>query len=176
MALDGKQLWVRVRKYGPMVVAASGQVSAYLRAHPEIAGPVRQRLEAWSEAVLAARHRRSPDGQVAATIDLVQRLAADRRDTDLVQAEAWDGRAAALRQALGLALTRAGTPRRRMLARVSGEADALAAEVFDTLVGPAADAGSAGDGMPGHPVPGAVEGGAPQGGALPPGPRTDRPG
>lgn len=153
VATDGKRLWTMVRRYGPMVVAASGQVTAYLKAHPEIAGPVRQRVETWSDAVVAAQKRRSPEGKVAATIDLVARLAADRQDADPVQAEAWDGRADHLRQALDLALTRSGTPRRDMLARVSAEADALAAEVFDALIGPAADDGPAGDGVPGRTMP-----------------------
>ncbi|WP_136517829.1 hypothetical protein [Cellulomonas telluris] len=156
MATDGRRLWTMVRRYGPMVVAASGQVTAYLRAHPEIAVPVRRRLEAWSDAVLVAQRRRSPEGQVAATIDLVARLAADRHADDPVQAEAWDGRADRLRQALDVAVVRSGTARREMLARVAAEADALATEVFDALVGPAADGGPAGDGVPGRTMPPAL--------------------
>ncbi|MFS0703644.1 hypothetical protein AB6N23_03905 [Cellulomonas sp. 179-A 9B4 NHS] len=153
MATDGKQLWAMVRRYGPMVVAASGQVTAYLRAHPEVAGPVRRRVETWSDAVVAAQRRRSPEGKVAATIELVTRLAADRHADDPVQAEAWDGRADHLRQALDLALVRSGTVRRDMLVRVSAEADALAAEVFDALIGPGADDGPAGDAVPGRTMP-----------------------
>ncbi|QCB92365.1 hypothetical protein [Cellulomonas shaoxiangyii] len=153
MATDGKRLWTMVRRYGPMVVAASGQVTAYLKAHPEIAGPVRRRVETWSDAVLAAQRRRSPEGQIDATIELVTRLAADRQPVDPVQAEAWDGRADHLRQALDLALTRSGPARRDMLARVSAEADALAAEVFDSLVGPGADDGPAGDAVAGRTMP-----------------------
>ncbi|ACQ78440.1 hypothetical protein Bcav_0175 [Beutenbergia cavernae DSM 12333] len=132
------QLWRLLKRYGPLALAAWRQVDKYLKEHPDVSAASKQQILRWRDQVIAVKNRRSVEGRLRGTLEVVDRLAAEHassgRPERVATARDWADRAADITRALDMAVTRTGTQKKLMLDRIAARTDALAAEAFESLV------------------------------------------
>lgn len=133
----GKVAWELAKKYWPLALEAWRQVDKFTKDHPGIPDALRRRIEAVRERFAEAQRKRTPEARVRATLDVIRRIADERSEDEAIAPDSVADlrhRVEAIQRALALAEARTGEARRTMLSQVVKRTDALAAEVFMTLI------------------------------------------
>ena len=134
-------------KHGPQLLAAAGAISAFVKQNPSLPAWAKERLSGVASQLDRVNKRRGDAEQIRGKLEIVRKEAED------VQSEAagpspdgsatWLQRANDIERALRLAEQQEKTAQKRTLTRLKADADALLAEVIDTIAGGRPDAQSA---------------------------------
>jgi len=124
---------------GPLSKEAARGLAQYVATHPEARDAVLTRVKAAGRSVDALRQARTPAARIGAKLAIVERFASaqvgDPIDPGAVaMANQWLQRSQQIRDALALAETQSGEAKSRILDRLAGRTDALAAEAIESLI------------------------------------------
>jgi hypothetical protein len=137
MRVDTGAMWRFVVKNWPQIVAALGTANTFLKEHPGLQDWWRERLNDVSKRVAAVQQRRGDAARIRGMLDIIRDVAheldASAADPSRVDAAGWTRRADDIELGVRLAESQARPERRRTLARLKTETDALLADVIDAI-------------------------------------------
>jgi hypothetical protein len=137
MRVDTGAVWRFVVKNWPQIVSALTAANRYLKDHPGLQDWWRERLTEVSKRIVAVQQRRGDAARIRGMLDIIRDVAREldehAADRSRVDAAGWTRRADDIELGVRLAESQARPERRRTLARLKTETDALLAEVVDAI-------------------------------------------